>query len=240
VLSGCSSSTAESVSAQHTIAIAKFTSLVCHQYQIAFDGVAEITRASASKIGDIRYWGLLTGEHCEVNPRDLSEEPEQKSCSNHEEDREETLKWKKDFQRQAMRNGTIPLPSPKVLEDRVRPHGKRSMPVPATGRTSVHPPTSSVSTLSSINGTESSSVLSSATTSNPLSPRTPLERDKYLNDFFPGAMPTVSPSASSSFDLTIPQEKKGHRSTASVSDRMKQFERGSVASSRSHASNQST
>jgi hypothetical protein len=53
--------------------------------------VAEITRVSASKIGDIRYWGILTGEHCEISPCDLPEEPEQRLSTSSDEEWHDTI-----------------------------------------------------------------------------------------------------------------------------------------------------
>ena len=128
------------------------------------------------------------------------------------------------------------------VSDRPRPQGKRSMPVPPShpnpSRTTSYP--STIATTSQL----------SSGTSTSLSPLTPTDQDRSPIDFNPRSHSILSPTTQTSFgvlrhtgpgagpsrDEPVRANSKGHRQTSSVSDRMKQFENGTIGSHASQAS----
>lgn len=210
--------------------MSRLTASICRTYQILFEALAEGTRVGAGKIGGIRYAGILVAENWEgelpgrgslnmiMDGEDAGEEPG-----------EETIKWKSGGG--GGERGQSPAQGHRIVSDRDRPRpvGKRSMPVPPATRSSSYPSTIGTT-----------SVLSSSTTTNSLSPHTPTDQDRPPGDFDPrpGFYPTTAtsmgmlrrPDSSRLGGIPGREERKGHRPSASVSDRMKRFENGTTGS----------
>lgn len=195
-------------------------------------------RVEASKVGEIRYAGILVGENWndDIPGQGGREEVEAG---------EETVRWRRQNGQNGCGQGSSAGPQvegQRNVSDRPRPQGKRSMPVPPShpnpSRTTSYP--STIATTSQL----------SSGTSTSLSPLTPTDQDRSPIDFNPRSHSIISPTTQTSFgilrhtgpgarpltDKPVRDERKGHRPTSSVSDRMKQFENGTIGSHASQAS----
>jgi hypothetical protein len=195
-------------------------------------------RVGASKVGEIRYAGILVGE----NWNDVV--PGQGDREGVEEGEETVRRRRSEDQNGAGRGGLVGQKGDgqRNVSDRPRPLGKRSMPVPSS-----HPDPSRTTSYPSTIATTSQ--LSSGTSTS-LSPLTPTDQDRSPVDFAPRSHSILSPTTQTSFgvlrhtgpgagpsrDEPTRAERKGHRPTSSVSDRMKQFENGTIGSHASQAS----
>ncbi|KAH8083081.1 hypothetical protein HD553DRAFT_357216 [Filobasidium floriforme] len=235
-------STAESIASQHVLAISRLSASICQSYQNLFDATAESMRVGASKVGEIRYAGILVGENWNDDVPGQGGQEEVEAG-------EETVRWRRsEGQNGAGQGGLVGQKGDgqRNVSDRPRPQGKRSMPVPPSytnpSRTTSYP--STIATTSQL----------SSTTSASLSPLTPTDQDRSPVDFAARSHSILSPTTQTSFgvlrqtgpgqgpsrDEPVRDERKGHRPTSSVSDRMKQFENGTIGSHASQASSASS